>query len=579
MENLALIAMMENLSPAMTDLVVRRVIQHHPNGFIFQTRSAKLPALKIAVAPQNPALYPSEARSPVEAAGIDFLMVLRKHLTSAELVSFFKPLSERIVEFVFKTAVPTKELETMSLVVELLPNAPNIILLDAERRVLSSFLPITPQHGIGEYETYSYPKAGDKLDLQQVMDMDIAPLEDLRAQSNPQSWLISRIAGLGPVFAGEIVHRQKKSNHSVIEEIRSLIQQVRSPSRAAWLYTDLPLGHILEQNDLKRLNKAILSPIELESLGRTHSSRVFPNIIEAAKFHFDELETRTLLEHSKTPVLRDFRDAGKRLADREKRLLREQKKYEDAEKLQKIAQMLTSSGMKMDQHYDSVTVTDYFREKPEPVDVPLDSAISLRENIDRMFKRHLKAGRGKEIVAQQMAQTRNRRALLEEQARRLHAIKDWDTWLAIASKLPQARDSHAAFGQSLQQDEGARPKRFRSLKIDDREVVIGRSGRDNDEVTFHVAGPEDFWFHVAEYSGSHVVVRNPAKETELDESVLVKAAQLAAYFSQARNSSKVEVHYTKRKHVTKPRRAKPGLVRLLEFKSVKVEPKNWLDET
>jgi len=579
MENFALIAMVENLRPAMTDLVVRRVIQHHPNGFIFQTRSARMPALKIVVEPQNPALYPSEARTPVETSGIDFQMVLRKHLTSAELVSIFKPLSERIVEFVFKTAVPTKELETMSLVVELLPNAPNIILLDAERRVLSSFLPITPQHGIREYETYSYPKAGDKLDLQRVMDTDALDLNDLRAQSNPQSWLISRIAGLGPVFAGEIVHRQKKSNHPMIEEIRSLVQQVRGSSRAGWLYTDLPLGHILEQNDLKRLNKAILSPIELESLERTHSSRVFPNIIEAAKFHFDELERRMLLEHSKTPILRDFRDAGKRLAGREKRLVREQKKYEDAEGLQKTAQMLTSSGMKMDQHYESVTVTDYFREEPAPVDVPLDSTITLRENIDKMFKRYQKAGRGKEIVAQQMAQTRNRRALLEEQTRRLHAIKDWDTWLAIASKLPQARNLNPSFGHPPPEEEGAHPKRFRLIKIENREVLIGRSGRDNDELTFNVAEPEDLWFHVAEYSGSHVVVRNPGKEKELDESVLVKAAQLAAYFSQARNSSKVEVHYTKRKHVTKPRRAKAGLVRLLEFKSIKVEPKNWLEES
>ena len=97
-------------------------------------------------------------------------------------------------------------------------------------------------------------------------------------------------------------------------------------------------------------------------------------------------------------------------------------------------------------------------------------------------------------------------------------------------------------------------------------------------MTFDVAAPDDFWFHVADYSGSHVVVRNPRKDKDLEESVLVKAAQLAAYFSQARNSSKVEVHYTKRKHVTKPRRAKPGLVRLLEFKSIKVEPKNWLNE-
>src|SRR5438876_11102761 len=152
MENFALIALIENLRQAMSDLVIRRVLQHQPNGFIFQTRSAKLPAFKIVADMQHPAFYASEARPRSESSNDDFLMVLRKHLTSAELTGFDKPLSERIVEFNFKTAVPSKELETMSLIVELLPNSPNIILLDGERRVVSSFLPVTPQHGIGEYD-------------------------------------------------------------------------------------------------------------------------------------------------------------------------------------------------------------------------------------------------------------------------------------------------------------------------------------------------------------------------------------------------------------------------------------------
>ena len=572
MENFALISLVENMKPAMADLIIRRVVQHHPNGFIFQTRSAKFPALKIVAEPQNPVFYASETRPPVENPSIDFLMVLRKHLTSAELVSFNKPLSERILELVFKTAVPSKELETMSLIVELIPNAPNIVLLDAERRVLSSFLPITPQHGIGEYETYSYPKAGDKLHLEQLLEGKHPELDDFASQADPRSWLIARLAGVGPVFAGEVVHRQRRSNRPLIEEIRALVEQALAPSRVAWLYTELPLGHILDHNDLRRLNKAILSPIELESLERTHSSRVFPSISEAAKFHFDELESRTLLDQAKMPILHDLRAAGKRFSDREKRLLKEQKKCEEAEGLHKTAQMLTSSGMTMEQHYEFVTVTDYFGEQPKKVQVALDSTLSLRENIDRMFKRHQKAGRGKGIVAQQIAQIRNRRSALEEQTRRLQAIKDWDTWLAIASKLPRRDDFH-----SLPEEEGVRPKRVRSVKIGDKEILVGRSGRENDELTFQIAAPEDFWFHVAEYSGSHVVVRNPGKEKDLDEFVLVKAAQLAAYFSQARNSSKVEVHYTKRKHVTKPRRAKPGLVRLLEFKSIKVEPKNWLE--
>ena len=497
---------------------------------------------------------------------MDFLMVLRKHFTSAELLSVNKPLSERIVEFHFKTAVPRKELETMSLIVELLPNAPNIILLDAEKRVLSSFLPITPQHGIGEYDTYAYPSSGEKVHLEALLAAD-AELPDITGES-----LVSRVAGLGPVFARELTLRQRKSGRTFVEEIRTMLELVQAPSRGAYLYTELPLGHILEQNDLKRLQKAILSPIQLESLTRSHSARLFANILEAAKFYFDELETRTLLDHAKMPILRDMRQVAKRFADREKRLMREQQKYEETEGLQKTAQMLTASGKKMDQHYEAVKVTDYFGDEPRPIEVALDSTLSLRENIGKMFKRYQKAGRGKSIVAKQIGEVRNRRAVLDEQTKRIQAIKDWDTWLAIASRIP-ARAENAVNAAPLP----AQTRRFRTLKIDNREILIGKGARENDELTFDVAAPEDFWFHVADYSGSHVVVKNPGKDRELDESTLVKAAELAAYFSQARNSPKVEVHYTKRKHVTKPRRAKPGLVRLLEFKSIKVEPKNWLD--
>jgi len=141
----------------------------------------KLPAFKILSETRHPALYASEVRPPVEPPATDFLMVLRKHLTSGEIVNFHKPLSERILEFSFKTVVPSKELETMFLVVELLPNAPNLILLDAERRVMASFLPMTPQHGIAEYEPYTYPKSGNKIDLERVVHEDIPELTAFNA--------------------------------------------------------------------------------------------------------------------------------------------------------------------------------------------------------------------------------------------------------------------------------------------------------------------------------------------------------------------------------------------------------------
>src|SRR5215471_1047194 len=248
MENLALIALAESLRSAMSELIIRRVIQHQPNGFMFQTRSVKLPSIKIVADTQQPTIYSSENRPPMESPGSDFLMVLRKHLTSAEVTGFSKRLSERIVEFNFKTAVPSRELETMSLIVELLPNAPNLILLDAERRVMASFLPMTPQHGIGEYEPYTYPKAGNKIDLERILHEDVPELTTFNAAADPKTWLVSTIAGIGPVFAAELVLRQKKSGRPIGDEIRAMIEHVRAISRAAWLYTELPLGHILETN-------------------------------------------------------------------------------------------------------------------------------------------------------------------------------------------------------------------------------------------------------------------------------------------------------------------------------------------
>jgi predicted ribosome quality control (RQC) complex YloA/Tae2 family protein len=570
MENFALIALAESLRPSLEGCIIRRVIQHHTNGFLLQTRSAKLPALKLVLDARSPSFYPSESKPPIDVPNSDFLMVLRKHFTSAELIDFRKPLSERVVEFTFRTAVPTKELETMSLLLELIPNAPNIVLLDSQRRVLSSFLPITPQHGIGEFEAYAFPTSTNKIELERILAEDVPELQE---PGITRDWLVSHVAGLGPVFADEILVRHRKSGRSLTEEIRAMVQQVQAPSHAARLYTEKPLGHILEQNDLRLLSKAILSPVELVSLERSHSSREFSKINEAARYYFDELESRLLLEHAKLPLLRDLRGASRRFVEREKRLLREQKSYEDAERLQRKAQLLTTSGHKLDQRYESVTATDYFGETPQEVQIELDPTITLRENIDKMFKRHQKAARGIQIVSRQLEGVRAKAAAVTERLRRLQAIKDWHTWLAVAERVALER-----VGEPEAPERSQPARRYRNVVIDGYEILIGRNSRENDELTFRVAAPDDFWMHVADYSGSHVVIRNPSKQKALPEGVLTKAAQLAAYFSQARNSSKVEVHYTRRKHVSKARHAKTGLVKLSDFESIRVEPRNWIGE-
>ncbi len=115
---------------------------------------------------------------------------------------------------------------------------------------------------------------------------------------------------------------------------------------------------------------------------------------------------------------------------------------------------------------------------------------------------------------------------------------------------------------------------YRTEAVDGFEVLIGKGDADNDALTFGVAEPRDFWMHVAGPPGSHVVVRNPDGLDALPRSVLIRAAELAAWHSKARSAKgKVEVHVCRVADVSKPRGFDPGQVLLRRWDSVKVYPR------
>jgi predicted ribosome quality control (RQC) complex YloA/Tae2 family protein len=90
-------------------------------------------------------------------------------------------------------------------------------------------------------------------------------------------------------------------------------------------------------------------------------------------------------------------------------------------------------------------------------------------------------------------------------------------------------------------------------------IYVGRSPRENAEVTFRIARPDDLWFHARNIPGSHVILQAPAGEQPADDD-LELAADLAATHSRARTAPRVEIDYTERKHVRKQRDGTPGLV-------------------
>jgi len=90
-------------------------------------------------------------------------------------------------------------------------------------------------------------------------------------------------------------------------------------------------------------------------------------------------------------------------------------------------------------------------------------------------------------------------------------------------------------------------------------IFVGRSPRENVEVTFRIARPDDLWFHARGIPGSHVVLQAPPGAAP-DDADLTAAADLAARHSRAAQAPRVEIDFTERKYVRKQRDAAPGLV-------------------
>ena len=253
----------------------------------------------------------------------------------------------------------------------------------------------------------------------------------------------------------------------------------------------------------------------------------------------------------------------------------------DPEEHKRIGDLLLANVSTATRRGNKVTITDYYAEGAPSIEIEIDEKVSLQDEAAQRFRQYGKAKRARQEISERMVQLDREIAQLDRQLGeilRIITAKD-ETALAllIEAKAPQkipSKDRGSSRGGKLRgsSKESKLPGVRRYLSTDGYEILVGRAAKDNDNLTFKIAQPNDLWMHAGDYPGSHVVVRNPTRK-EIPHRTVIEAAQLAGKFSQASEDSKVVIHYTPRKFISKPKGAAAGLVRLSRFRSITVEPK------
>jgi predicted ribosome quality control (RQC) complex YloA/Tae2 family protein len=567
MDNLAIEALVHELSPRLLRLHCVQVAQVTPTAISLELSGIHAGRLLFDV--MDPPLIFLTRKTWTSEVPSAFVAVLRKWLTGTELIGIAKKLDERVVQFEFRSPRDEGDSATLGLVAEFMPGWGNLYLLDEERRVMGALvISRAERRRLAVGSLYVLPRRHGDCSLEGFISPGAArPAlpEDLNA-------LTKHVRGLGPIYAREVLLRAERGRTTL-------------PQALAEMLTTLHEGHFQPRiYSLPSHGQAFfISPIELETLEQ-HPATPFKSVNEAVESVFEQRMETALMELERKDLHREARTALKKFKRLEEKLAREAQGFSKDAELQKIADLILAQPGSLHPQGGRMELADIYDPAARKISVAIDARLSPTANAQRFHEKAKRARRGIEKIRARQGSIHHLVKVLESSLKRIPEARSLVELRLIPTTWKQeASTEREAIG-------AARPAEKReivpSIRLDKKrkkcrifksknnyEILVGRNSKENDLVTTRYAQPDDYWFHVADYAGSHVVLRNPERENLEETDDLLQSAQLAAYFSQARNARKVAVHWTQKRFVKKPKRAKPGLVNLTRFQSLLVEPK------
>jgi predicted ribosome quality control (RQC) complex YloA/Tae2 family protein len=521
----------------------------------------------------SPAIFLSDAKlRPADSdvsASHPFISLLKKHIGGAKLVRLSKEPLDRIVRLDFEKFDAAGDHVQNSIVLVLTGRTTNAYLTDAHDNALAAF---TDAGSINPDAGHHFAKEPIDLDeLLEKVDESISLDEALGrvfGQSSPFS----------PQVKDEFIARSRHLTPA--SAFKSLLYDLVEKEPQPLIYSSLPMEEV-QQRMVNFKTDVLLSHFEMvQARGKLRYQ--FSSLSEAAEQYYRARELQKALREEynsvKQLLVHDIKKIEAALAAIEK----DSARFEDPDRLKRFGELIHANLATARVEGTKALVVDYYDPEQPEIEIELNDKKSLLQAAADYFARYQKARRALTAIALRRDKVGHNLEPLKRLLRSIEEGPDLNRVAQIreeASKLTGRRSSAHATGETRKsvRERNAKSAGRRFKTSDGYEIAVGRNDRENDELTFRVARPNDIWMHAADYPGSHVVIRNPTRG-EVPSKVILAGAELAAFYSQAKREGKAAVHYTLKKFVSKPPKAKPGLVRLSSFKTLMVEPRCDLDK-
>lgn len=492
------------------------------------------------------------------------LLLLRKYVRDGRIVSVQNPEFERIVRLEFRPPGDVEpEEETVTLVVEAMGRHANVILLDAEGTVMDAIKRVGPRMSrvrpILPGKPYAPPPPQAKMDPPDVTELRLRRMLEAAEEGGP-IWrvLVDQVRGVSPLLAREVVYRAFESSEAKIGDEKGHVSPLLDAFHGLWSHA---WEHEWEPS--VAVQEGVVTAFAPYLLTQYVEHERVKTISAALDRYYSAQAESDAYAPARARVQAALDEARKRVSSRHSALERQLVPQQELDRLRLSGEMILAYAHTL-QRGDTRLEAQVDFENP-PLAIDLDPNLTPVENAQAYFERYEKAKSATAEIPQLLA-----RADLE-----LDYLDQLATDLELASNRPEIDEVYTAleeagYAPSRRGPKAPRGQPLRIVSQDGLVIWVGRSARQNQEVTFRRADPDDLWLHVVSAPGAHVIVKSGGRP--VPEGTLQRAAALAAYYSALRQENNVLVAYTQRRYVRHIRGARPGMVTYRREQTMRVSP-------
>ena len=500
--------------------------------------------------------------NPINAPG--FCMLLRKHLIGAKIRKIYTIGLERVVYIEFECFNELNDLINKKLIIELMGKHSNIILTNSNDVIIDSLRHLSIEdkssRDILPAHEYIIPK-NDKIDFFSIKTFD--EFYKITSQSKFLDYGISELfIGISKLYIQSIINKCNIDNYVTASNLKIVYKYI----------TDTLKNIGTNQLTIVPFNKDFA--IVLEGNSEKLQSNFFIDDFYTKKEN--DLIFSTYRNNLLKLVL-------SKLSKIKKKLFNINQKIEDCKNMEKYklyGELITANMYKFSEFLEDKIILENYYDNNNLVTIPIDRNKTPSYNAKNYFKKYNKLKNALQVINDQKKETKSELDYLESIIYEINTAKnisDIDEIYSEISENSLFERSHLKSKTKITKQKQKNKKINKTYipieyKIENYTLLVGKNNMQNDYLTTKVAKSSDIWFHTKDIHGSHAILQTKGEEPSID--VIIRCAQIAAYYSKGKLSSNVPVDYTFIKYVKKPSGSKPGFVIYTHNKTVNVTPKN-----